>query len=102
MTKKTVIRNFGRENGHFSGKNRHFRNFGPRKFFPSPQTRRQVSAAAVCLTTYLCVFMCVHMSAYMHVCLIFCLAMSVCLYVCMPICLDACLSGCLSLCLSIG
>src|SRR6218665_911749 len=29
----------------FSGKNRHFRNFGPRKFFPSPKTRRQVSAA---------------------------------------------------------
>jgi len=23
-----------------------FRNFGPRKFFPSPQTRRQVSATA--------------------------------------------------------
>ena len=31
----------------FSRKNRHFRNFGPRKFFPSPQTRRQVSAAAL-------------------------------------------------------
>jgi len=48
MTKKRSSEILGvkmdRENGHFSGKNRHFRNFGPRKIFPSPQTRRQVSA----------------------------------------------------------
>ena len=35
---KKVIRNFGRENGNSFG------NLGLRKFFPSPQTRRQVSA----------------------------------------------------------
>src|SRR6218665_2979702 len=40
MTKK-VIRNFCRENGKFSRKS----HLGPRKFFPSPQTRR-VSATA--------------------------------------------------------
>ena len=45
MTKKKVIRNFGREIGNFFRKKSSSRNLGPRKFFPSPQTRRQVSAA---------------------------------------------------------
>src|SRR6218665_648534 len=42
--KNLVIRNFGRENGHFFLKKTSSRNLGPRKKFPSPQTRRQVSA----------------------------------------------------------
>ena len=42
---KNVIRNCLRENGNFSEK-RSFRNLGPRKIFPSLQTRRQVSATA--------------------------------------------------------
>src|SRR6218665_2789004 len=44
MTKeKKVIRIFGHENGNKTS----FRNLiGPRKKFPSPQTRRQVSATA--------------------------------------------------------
>src|SRR6218665_3823657 len=50
ITKK-VIRNFCRESGHFFPKITSFRNLGPRKNFPSPQTRRQVSATALeCIT----------------------------------------------------
>src|SRR6218665_566171 len=42
MTKKRG--NFGHENGKIISKKTSFRNFGPRKMFPSPQTRRRVSA----------------------------------------------------------
>src|SRR6218665_1431413 len=46
MTKKKVMRNFCRENGNFFRKKLFpkKRHLGPRKIFPSPQTRRQVSA----------------------------------------------------------
>ena len=44
QTVKKVIRNFWRQNGIFFPKNRSFWNFVPRIFFPSLQTRRQVSA----------------------------------------------------------
>src|SRR6218665_3243680 len=54
MTKKKSSEILGVKMDIFSGKNRHFRNFGPRKFFPSPpQTRRQVSAAALSLSSSL-------------------------------------------------
>jgi len=47
MTKKKVIRNFCRENGNVVPKITSFRNLGPRKVFPSPQTQRQVSATVL-------------------------------------------------------
>ena len=36
MTKKKSSEILGVKMDIFSGKNRHFRNFGPRRFFPSP------------------------------------------------------------------
>jgi len=43
LSEIVVIRNCGRENGHFFREKSSFRNLGPREIFPSPQTRRQVS-----------------------------------------------------------
>jgi len=44
MTKKKVIRIFGRENGNFSRKKLHLEILVREKYFSVPETRRQVSA----------------------------------------------------------